>query len=181
MSKTVTRFKFFFLHEDEQQEAWLRSMAQQGLHLEWIHPLCFWTFRHGEPADVIYRIGSPQPSKDPGFQQLMQDAGWTLAASTPGWYYWRTPAAHGKAPELFSDNASKARKFQQRLGVLLASFLSLCVVLLVLDTPRNMLTKASPPFFVPYFSVLALYLVLLPYSVVHLVRRIRKLNGPVRI
>jgi hypothetical protein len=176
MSKTITKFKFFFPHEDEQQEAWLRSLAQQGLHLEWIHPLSFWIFRRGEPADVVYRVDSPQFSEDPDFRQLMQDAGWSLAASTVGWRYWRMPAVPGTAPELFSDNKSKARKFQQRLRTLLASSLSLCVLLLVLDIPGNLMSQVSLPFLVPYCSVLALYLLFVPYSVLHLARRIRTLN-----
>lgn len=177
MNGTETKFKFFFAHEDEQQEAWLRAMARQGLHLESVHPLCFWSFRRAEPADVVYRIDSPDAGRDPGFQQLMEDAGWTLAARTVGWHYWRTEAVRGKAPELFSDNASKARKFKQRLGVLVASAVPLFVVLVVTDI-LSRLHELSMPFLLAYGGGLVLYVLFLQYSVVKLLQRIRRLNGP---
>lgn len=177
MSGTVTKFKFFFAHEDEQQEAWLRSMAQQGLHLVKVNPLCFWTFRRGEPADIVYRVDFPNTSQDPGFGQLMQDAGWALAATTVGWHYWRTHAVSGKAPELFSDKESKLRKFKNRLGVVLASAMPLFVMFIVSDMER-VLDQLSMPTQVLLCSALVLWVLIMPYTIVQLVLRIRRLNGP---
>lgn len=177
MSGTVTKFKFFFAHEDEQQEAWLRAMAQQGLHLVKVNPLCVWTFRRGAPADIVYRVDFPNASQDQAFRQLMHDAGWSLAATTVGWHYWRTQAVAGKAPELFSDNASKAQKFRHRLGVFVASAMPLFVLLLLTDK-QHALEQLSMPFLVPLCVALALYVLVMPYSILQLMLRIRKLNNP---
>lgn len=178
MSKTVRIFKLFWAHEDEQQEAWLRAMAQQGLHLLKVNPFCFWTFRRGEPADIVYRIDFPNASRDPGFRQLMEDAGWRLAAVTVGWYYWRIEAAGGKAPELFSDAASKARKLKARLGILVASSVPMFVTFVLFDMPARV-ADLSWPFMALVCGMLAVYLAIMPYTVARLVLRIRELNGSV--
>lgn len=177
MSGTKTVFKFFWAHQDEAQEAWLRAMAQQGLHLVKVNPFCFWTFRRGEPADIVYRVDFPNASQDAAFQQLMHDAGWSLAATTVGWHYWRTQAVAGKAPELFSDNASKAQQFRHRLGVFVASAMPLFVILLLTDKQRA-LDQLSMPFLVPLCVALALYVLIMPYTILRLMLRIRQLNNP---
>jgi hypothetical protein len=176
VSKTVTTFKFFWAHEDEQQEAWLRRMAQQGMHLVGVNPLCFWTFRRGEPADTVYRIDAPATSQDPSFQQLMLDAGWSLAATTVGWHYWRTPAVPGRTPELFTDNASRAKKFRNRLAMLVGSALPLLLILVIVDKPRA-LAQLSLPFLAPLCVVLVLYMLAMPYSILRLTMRIRRLSA----
>lgn len=175
MSTTVRIFKLFWAHEDEQQEAWLRSKAQQGLHLVKVSPFCFWTFRRGEPADIVYRVDFPNASHDAGFRQLMEDAGWALAAQTVGWHYWRTQAVKGKAPALFTDNASKANKFRQRLVLFVAAAMPLFVTFFVLDMPSK-LPQLSMPFLVAYGGALAVYLMVMPYSILRLWLRVRELN-----
>lgn len=176
MSTTVRIFKLFWAHEDEQQEAWLRSMAQQGLHLLEVNPFCFWTFRRGEPADIVYRVDFPNASRDPDFRQLMKDAGWSLAAATVGWHYWRTEAVGGKAPELFSDAASKARKFKERLGLFVASSVPMFATFVLFDMPGR-LAGLSWPFMALYCAALAVYLAIMPYTIARLALRIRELNG----
>lgn len=179
MSGTVTKFKFFFAHQDEEQEAWLRAMAQQGLHLVKVNPLCFWTFRRGEPADIVYRLDFPGANQDPAFLQLMQDAGWTLAATTVGWHYWRTPAVRGKAPEMFTDNASKARKFRQLLALLAMSAMPMFVIFILMDKER-VLSQLSMPFLVVLAAVVGLYLLTTGYAVLRILLRLRELRGPLQ-
>jgi hypothetical protein len=174
--KTITRFKFFLAHEDEAQEGWLRSMAQQGLHLVDVNPLSFWTFRHGEPADVVYRVNYSRDTRESGFHQLMGDAGWKLAATTVGWQYWCIPAVNGKSPQIFTDGASQARKFKQLLGVLVASSMPLAVWLIVVDK-RMVLEQLSLPFLVPLALCLVLYVLLVPYSILRLLLKIRQSQG----
>ncbi|MFC5551977.1 DUF2812 domain-containing protein [Massilia aerilata] len=174
---TVTRFKFFLAHEDEPQENWLREMAQQGLHLVDVNPLCFWTFRRGEPADIVYRVNYSPETRESGFHQLMQDAGWTLAATTVGWQYWRIPAVNGKAPQIFTDEASRARKFKQLLGMLVGSATPMLVWLLIVDK-RTVLDQLSLPFLAPLALVLVLYVLLVPYTIVRLLLKIRQSRSP---
>jgi hypothetical protein len=173
---TVTKFKFFLAHEDGPQETWLRAMAQQGLYLVDVNPLCFWTFRRGEPADIVYRVNYSSDSTETDFHQLMGDAGWTLAATTVGWQYWRTPAVNGKSPQIFTDEASRARKFKQLLGVLIVSSMPLMVWLVLVDK-RLVLAQLSLPFLVPLALLLALYVLLVPYTIVRLLLKIRQSRG----
>lgn len=175
MSGTVRKFKFFFAHQDEEQEAWLRAMAQQGLHLADVNPLCVWTFRIGEKADIVYRVDFSQANEDASYRQLMQDAGWTLAATTVGWQYWATRAVGGKAPELFTDNASKARKFRQLLAMLIGSATPLFVMTIVSDKQRLM-EQLSTPSLVTLGLIVSAYLLVMPYSVVRLLARVRELK-----
>jgi hypothetical protein len=177
MSDTITRFKFFWADQDEQQETWLRSMAQQGLHLVDVNPLCFWTFRQGEPSDSVYRINYSSDSKESGFHQLMRDAGWTLAATTVGWQYWRIPAVDGKAPQIFTDNASRARMFKQLLGMLVASGMPMLIWLLVTNK-RHVIEQVSTPFLVGYGALIFVYLLVVPYSIVRLLLKIYRSSNP---
>lgn len=176
MNKTVTRFRFFFSHQDEAQEAWLRSMAQQGYHLVDVNPLCFWTFRIGAPADVVYRLDFPDTGSDPAFRQLMHDAGWSLAATTVGWHYWSTPAVGGRVPEIFTDNASKARKFKRVTAVLVTSGLPLFIVLVTTDK-QLAYTQLSMPSLVIVGTIVSLYLVTAGYSVLRLRQRVSALES----
>lgn len=177
MNETVTRFKWFWAHEDEEQEAWLRAQARQGLHLVDVNPFCVWTFRVGEPADIVYRLDFSSAARDGDFRQLMQDTGWTLAATTVGWQYWTTPAVNGKAPEIFTDNASKAQKFQRVLTALLTSAMPV-FLWFVLFGGAKVLARLSLPFLVPIAAVMAIYLLTVPYAIVRLLIRLRQVRGP---
>lgn len=176
MSGTVSRFKFFFAHQDEEQEAWLRSMAQQGLHLQDVSHV-IWHFRVGEPRDMVYRVDYPAKSKDPAFQQLMQDAGWSLAATTVGWHYWRTAAIEGKTPEIFTDPASKAAKFKRMIAMVLASCLPLAMSFIIVDK-QQAYEQLSPPFLAALLAGAGFAVLGAGYSVLRLTQRLRRLQGP---
>ena len=173
MSDTITRFKFFWADQDEQQETWLRSMAQQGLQLVDVNPLCFWTFRRGAPSDIVYRVNYSRNCKETDFHQLMRDAGWTLAATTVGWQYWRIPVVSGKAPQIFTDDASRVRKFKQLLGVLVASATPLTVWCIVM-TQQGILQRLSTPSLVVLGLILGVWALLVPYGALRLLLKIRR-------
>jgi hypothetical protein len=174
---TGTRFKFFWAHQDHEQEAWLRDMAKQGLHLESVHPLCFWTFRRAAPRDVVYRVDFGNGRTDDGFSQLMQDAGWTLAATSTGWHYWCAPLANGREPEIFTDGASKVKKFQRLLGLLVCSALPMFIMLLITDK-QSLPTQLSLPSLVIIGSIYIGYFLMLAYTVLRLLLRIRAVRAP---
>lgn len=180
MSVTITKYKLFWGYQDEKQEMWLRSMAQQGLHLVDINPLGGWTFRRGEPADIVYRIGALGDSRSPGFRQFVQDAGWTLAATTYGWQYWCAPAVAGKAPELYTDRAAQARRLKLRLYALAFACLPLFAWLFMPDKQR-MMERLGPSVTVPLGLILAMFVVLVPYTALGLLKRIRQLRPPLPI
>lgn len=171
-TQTVTKFKFFWAHQDVEQEAWLRAMAQQGLHLEGVHPLCFWTFRRGAPRDLVYRIDFGHGRTKDGFSQLMEDSGWTLATTCTGCHYWCIPVTNGREPEIFTDSASKIKKFQRLLALLLCSFLPAFIVVLTTDIP-SLPSKMSTLSLVLISSIYIGLFLTLAYSVVRLLLRIR--------
>jgi Protein of unknown function (DUF2812) len=176
---TVTTFKFFWAHQDEQQEAWLRSQAQKGLHLVNVNPFCFWTFRRGEPADIVYRVNyaNTWDKSDSDFRQFMEDAGWTLAATTVGWQYWATPAVNGKAPEIFTDAPSKAKKFEQLLIVIALCALPSASWFWLVDW-QAMLAGMSTRELVELGVIALIYLAVVPYAIVSLLMRLRQIRKP---
>jgi hypothetical protein len=174
---TVTTFKLFWAHEDEQQEAWLRSQAQQGLHLVSVNPFCFWTFRHGAPADIVYRVNYSNAWAAHGsdFRQFIEDAGWQLAATTVGWEYWATPAVDGKAPEIFTDAPSKAKKFEHLLAWLILCLLPSIIWFAVVDW-QAMVARMSTRELVELGIIALIYLAVVPYAVVSLLVRLRQIR-----
>ena len=116
---TQIKTKWFWLWQDEKEEEWLRSMAQQGLHLKEIRLLNRYVFEEGTPQDIVYRLDFLTNNKDyPGYLQLFRDAGWEHVAVNGSWQYFRKPAAQGAAPEIFTDNASKIQKYQRLVAIL---------------------------------------------------------------
>ncbi|CAH0251132.1 hypothetical protein SRABI118_02969 [Massilia sp. Bi118] len=174
---TITRFKLFWADQDEEQEFWLREMAQQGLHLVKVNPLCFWTFRRAAPADIVYRVNYAGTASETDFHQLMRDAGWTLAATTVGWQYWRIPAVNGKAPRIFTDAASRMKKFKQLLGVLVASATPLTVWCILMNQ-QGILQRLSTPSLVVLGLILGVWALLVPYGILRLLLKIRQPRGP---
>ena len=177
---TVTTFKFFWAHQDQEQETWLRAMARQGLHLEKVNPLCFWTFRRSAPAEVVYRLDFSGARADDGFSQLMQDAGWKRTATTVGWDYWCIPVVGSKEPEIFTDGASKAKKFERMLVLMLCSALPALVVLITTDKP-SLVTRMSMPSLVIISALYAGFFLFLAYSVLRLLWRIREVRAPQQV
>lgn len=115
---TVRKYKFFWADQDVEQEQWLREMARQGLHLTGVF-ITQWTFVKGEPADVVYRVDYSNKGRDSDYNRLLEDAGWECAATTAGWHYWRKRVVDGKAPEIFTDSASKIERFRTVLAILI--------------------------------------------------------------
>lgn len=145
-SATVTKFKWFWHDQDVEQEQWLRAMALRGLHLKALSFL-FWTFEKGQSADVVYRVDFNNESVKPAYRQLLEDAGWELAAVEHGWQYWRTTKSQGAGAELFTDTASKMAKFRRLLALMIACAFPL--LLAFTQAGKNkMFEQLSPPFLI---------------------------------
>ena len=82
---------------------------------------------------------------------------------------------NGRAPELFTDNASKARKFKQLLSVLVCTAMPLFIMIVVSDKQRVM-EQLSLPSLVILGAILAGYFLIMPYSVLRLLGRVRELK-----
>ena len=162
----VRKFKFFWADQVVEQEQWLSAMARQGLHLEKVDVLCVWTFLRGEPADIVYRVDfNSHESAD--YRQLLEDAGWTRAATLTGWQFWRTNAGGGRSRELFTDLHSKKLKYQ-RLVALIMLCLIPGAIPLASESSRLAVAGMSWPF-------LVLLIVLYGVNLVALIRLLVRL------
>jgi hypothetical protein len=169
-SETKTVFKWFWAWEDESEEAWLREMSRQGWHLLMVSFPGQYRFVRGEPRDCVYRLDFMTSRKD--YQQylrLFSDAGWTHLGEYGAWQYFRTEAAKGEAPEIYTDAASKIKKYQRVLFVLVP-FLPIYIFLLSsLNRGAGIFSEILT--FV-FFLILLVYL----FAAIMIVRRIRQLN-----
>ncbi|OGO12443.1 MAG: hypothetical protein A2Y93_09090 [Chloroflexi bacterium RBG_13_68_17] len=170
----VRKFKVFPAWQDDKEESWLQAMAQQGLHLT--QPLfpCVYTFVRGAPADVAYRFDYvPRMSRDEFevYLQVFRDAGWEYLGQMAGWHYFRKPVRPGEAPEIFTDAASKIRKYRRLLGYLVVVVMPLFVIWVTRsdERPQTVFFDAVGVF---QFVVL----VLMAYGLARIALRIRQLH-----
>jgi hypothetical protein len=117
--QTVVKYHWFWAWDDEKEEAWLRQMASQGLHLLSPQPFGRYVFTRGPARDMVYRLDFVTGSQSlANYYQLFKDAGWEHAGQMGGWQYWRTEAANGRTPEILTDNQSKIAKYSRVAGLL---------------------------------------------------------------
>ena len=117
---TIRKFRWFWAWQDEQEEAWLRSMSQKGWHLSSIGLPCIYGFRAGESRDYIYRLDYQTfPKKDrQEYLQLFHDAGWEYIGEMSTWQYFRKEVKEGETLEIFTDVESKVTKYKRVLAFL---------------------------------------------------------------
>ncbi len=136
---TVRKIKLFWAWRDEQEEEWLREMANQGLHLQRVTFPCYYHFVEGDPADVVYRLDfktSSQKDMD-AYLQIFEDAGWEYAGQfVNGWQYFRKENQQGEEMEIFTDVDSKIAKCRRLIGYLV-------LFLPILVTSLNNIGKAG--------------------------------------
>ena len=127
-NELVRKNKWFWAWADDKEEAWLRQMARQGLHLVKAAPFGKYLFTRGERREVVYRLDYiPSSKKDENYYQLFQDAGWEHAGEMMGWQYWRKPVPEGGEDEIFTDAESKVEKYK-RLIAFLGLMIAVCFV-----------------------------------------------------
>jgi hypothetical protein len=128
--KTIRKYRLFWAWQDDKEEAWLREMSLEGLHLASLGFPGFYYFTAGEPANYVYRLDFITESKDyQSYLQLFKDAGWEHLGRMGGWQYFRTLADEGELPEIYSDLDSKILKYR-RILVYLSIFLPISVIFL---------------------------------------------------
>ncbi len=126
---TIKKFKWFWAWQDEKEEAWLHEMATQGLHLQTVGAPGSYTFEVGAPRNDTYRMDFITERKDyENYLQLFKDAGWEHLGETGGWQYFRTKSEGQTIPEIYTDQDSKAQKYQ-RLITILVVFLPVFITL----------------------------------------------------
>ena len=171
MSDTeMVKFKWFWAWNDEEEEAWLRRMSQDGWHFRSIAFPGFYSFVAGEPRDYVYRLDFNTDSK--GYQQYLQlfrDAGWEHLIQYGSWQYFRIQAKPGDNPEIYTDNRSKIIKYRRVIAVLLI-FNPIYIVLLSRHFPPEGL------FSLILTLLMAILEILYIYAILRLIQRIRRLQ-----
>ena len=167
---TLKLTRWFWAWDDDKEESWLREMAQQGWHLRSVALPGRYTFEQGEPRDFVYRLDYFTEQKDiVNYLQIFQDAGWEYVGEMNSWRYFRKEAFQGEALEIFSDNESKARKYQRILFILVA-FLPILIVNV------NNLNRLSNPFFEVLTFVFFCILIFYGYIIIRLSMRVNALK-----
>jgi hypothetical protein len=162
---TITKFKLFWAWEDDKEEAWLREMAQQGYHLFSVGLPGFYKFERGFAKDFVYRLDYIRDRKDyASYLQLFNDSGWDHMGEMAGWQYFRKEAVNGDDLEIYSDNESKANKYQRVLLLLV----------IVLPLLINSVTSSGIPeaLKIIFFGFFLVYI----YGFTKLLMRIRNLK-----
>jgi hypothetical protein len=166
----MKKFKWFWAWDDEREEAWLTDMAQQGWHLTNPGVFGFYTFEQGPPKNMIYRMDFKTADKDQDdYLQLFADAGWEHLGAMGGWQYFRKEARDGEAPEIYTDAASKIKKYQRVL-------LFLIIFLPIYSTMLYNLHDSGSTFVQVISVVSSLFLGLYAYAMVRLFLRIQALK-----
>lgn len=90
-------------------------------------------FEEGSPREDVYRMDYINDQKDyQNYLQLFKDAGWDHIGRMGGWQYFRKSIQANDVPEIYTDNASKAQKYQR---VLIYLVILLPVLLLLVIRP----------------------------------------------
>ena len=167
---TIRKFKWIWAWEDDKEEAWLREMANQGLHLKSVGIPGIYTFEQGSPRDVAYRLDYPDANKDyESYLQLFRDAGWEHVGQMSGWQYFRKNVTDGEVPEIFSDNESKAKKYKRVMAFVL-------MLMSILIISLTNLTERSGAFYRIFSFLMVFFILFFSYALFRLWRRIEELK-----
>ncbi len=170
---TIKKFHWYWAWEDEKEEAWLREQSLEGLHLRKVSFPSVYTFEQGDPIDYAYRLDYFIDRKDmSSYLQVFEDAGWDYMGEMSGWQYFRIEHVDGELPEIYSDNVSKAKKYQ-RLILYLIIFLPIYM--------NFMFTSGRSD--VGYMQILSMvmfaFMLLYTYAMVRLIARVTSLKKKV--
>ena len=170
-AQTCTKFRWFWAWQDEKEEQWLDHMSEQGWHVTSLGFPGVYQFTRGEPRRYVYRLDFKH-SMDKDFKEYLQlfaDAGWEHIGMRSSWQYFRTEAREGEQPEIFTDNASKIRKYQRLVGFLIF-FLPMYIVML------TNLIEGEREIYRIFGLVFAAFIVFYAYALIRLVMRIYQLK-----
>lgn len=180
MEKTrITKFKWFWAWQDEDEERWLAEMSQKGYHLSSVGLPGFYTFSLAEPRGYVYRLDYQTFRKrdKAEYLQLFQDAGWEHIGEMSAWQYFRKEAKPTETAEIFTDVESKIAKYKRVLTYVGFFYFVLTMLLIT----QRILSDGSYPWWgtIPQVIIIVV-LLLLTYAIVRMVARMRQLRKVVR-
>jgi hypothetical protein len=112
---TLRKFRIFLAWQDEEEELWLRDMARAGWHLRSVQLPGLYTFEHGEPEDMVYRLDFTPLSRQEflGYVRFFEDTGWEYVGEMNNWQYFRKRPRPGEDPQIYTDAESKIAKYRR--------------------------------------------------------------------
>jgi hypothetical protein len=175
MKDQVTKFKWFWVWQDNAEERWLEKMSHQGYHLTSVSLPCIYTFTKSEPVNYAYRLDYRRFSnrEKRNYLQIFRDAGWEYLGEMAMWQYFRKQEKADEINEIFSDNASKIAKYHRVLSYL--GLLWIILLFLVLD--RFISLPPSLPWWGNVHVFTLVVLTLMTYAIVRIFLRIRQLRA----
>ena len=171
--KTILKFKWFWAWNDEKEEAWLGQMASEGWHLKELGLPGNYIFESGAPRKDVYRLD--YINNRSGYQnylQLFTDAGWEHIGVMGGWQYFRKPMQGDLAPEIYTDNASKAQKYQ-RVLIFLAILLPALTMFVIRPTTGG---RTLFDLYSILKTIMGFFLIFYVYAMLRIFRRILQLQ-----
>lgn len=177
MEKKV--LKFFTVDNFEKEEVFLRQMSLKGWHFTHYKGLKY-CFEKGESMNIYYRIDYNSPAEEgrEDYLQLFEDSGWTTVFTYPifdgEWCYFRKAADEEKAPEIFTDSASKVELFRK----IRKTWSTFGLLLSIIYLPLIMLTAVNGPAIIVWLLFLLLGFIVLLYSkmTINLTKKINQLS-----
>ncbi len=167
--------RWFWLWDDEKEEAWLRKMAIEGWYLTKVGLINSYEFKQNESKDLIYRIDYKDGYnlKLDEYILIFKDSGWEHICEMSGRHYFRTPMRGEDEPEIYTDNESKITKYQHILAgfyIFIPMFLFLIIYL----------PDKTIPFSSLFFDVFLFFIIVLEiffiFSVIKLIKRISEIK-----
>lgn len=147
-------------------------MAQEGWHFKELGLPSNYTIESGEPRNDHYRMDFIIDRKNfQNYLQLFKDAGWEHLGEMRGWQYFRTNAKEKFVPEIYTNNDSKASKYQ-RLLIILIIFLPLMMRFVIQPIDQN---RAQTDVYLT--GKLIMSLLMNVYAMVMILRRIVQLKN----
>ena len=169
----VTRFKWFWVWQDNAEESWLEKMSRQGYHLTAVSLPCIYTFIKSEPVNYSYRLDYRRFSnkEKQHYLQIFKDAGWEYLGEMSLWQYFRKKVKVGEVNEIFTDDTSKISKYHRVLVYLGLLWVALLVILL-----GRITSLPTLPWWGNVHIFILVVLTLMTYAITRIWLRIRQLR-----
>ena len=130
MEKTITKFRWFWIWNDEKEAAWLSKMSAQGLHLANPGFLGFYKFLGGESRDYVYHLDNLTFNKSDRAVcvKFFRGLGWEYLGQIIGWQYYRKDAKKN-AKDIFADKATRVMMYRRMMLITGLFFFALALIL----------------------------------------------------
>ena len=178
MENTIVKRKWFWAWQDDKEEEWLSEMSKQGYHL--LTPGFFsrYEFKQGEPRNYVYRLDFMTGKKDQieAYLQIFADAGWEYLGEFGSWQYFRIMAEGDHQPEIYTDAASKIKKYERILVLLVI----LQPTYLLLLNVNNVLYDESVWLTVGLLILWLMIVSVFTFSIVKIIMRIQELKKTIK-